>query len=155
MEPVPYDDFLVELFDRARTVDAIIANAATREFARVLKAAKDAGTSSTLLDSYVGRVREAKRIARSEEPWVSAFQLFETRDRDKDVFHWVLRAEPGDVAIDEQGALYLSPTLANSALYTDRHNLRLRSKNQRTIIVVLVGIMVLLALRALFSGAAA
>lgn len=154
MEPVPYDSFLADIFDRARTVDAIIAEANTKEFARVLKAGNAAGTSSIFLDSYVLRIREAKRIVRGEKPWVSAFQLFESRSRDIDAFRWVVQAEPGDVAVDEVGGLYLSPTLANSVLYTDRQNLRSRSKDQRTIILVLTGVLILLALRAVFSAVA-
>lgn len=155
MDPVRYDDFVVELFDRARTVEAIIAEANTKEFARVLKAGNAAGTSSILLDSYVLRIREAKRIVRGEKPWVSVFELFESRSRDIDAFRWVVQAETGDVAVDEVGGLYLSPELANRALYTDRQNLRSRNEDQRTVILVLSGVLILLALRAVFNAVVA
>ena len=112
MEPVPYTDFLANQFHRARMIEDLIAEGKNKEFARILLAGKMAGQSGILLDSFVHRLDEAKRIGRNESGWVSVHSLFETRARDKSAFRWIVQLEPGDLAIDEHGNLYFSLLLA-------------------------------------------
>ena len=151
MEPIQHDEFLGAVFDRARFVGSIIALSSEKEFARVLKTAKEAGKPGLLLRSYVERLQSAKIIQRSEKPWISISTVLGVKTRDLDAFNWIAQTEPDDLAIDEFGNLYFSPILTTHVLFTDRRVLQSKIR-ERNLVVILLALGLMLTMARLFIG---
>jgi hypothetical protein len=154
VEPLPYDDFLADLFHRARTVDAIIAESAKKPFGRVLRAAKQAQRSSIIIDSYVDRLQSAKRCAKGDSAWVPATSVYAWHDKDLDLFNVIVNSEPGCIAIDDSGNLYLTAELALVAMTQERDHLQRKHNELKVIAAALAAMLLLLVVRCSLASAA-